>query len=170
MKYIGNCQTIDWDGLIKTLNQVEGKVLTYSASGNDLDLQWQRAGYKHGDPAIEWVQYWADQHFDKSIADLFGDWVGARPFYTFVSKIRVGKFIPFHTDHMKDQDSIPGNPVRFSCYISQSRLGQLSMVEDCVIHSTAIGDVWEWPSPSSQHSGVNVSDQDKYMFNFWGYR
>lgn len=170
MKYVGNCNTIDWKKLIKSLQDSEGKTLTYSPSGNDLDNQWQAAGYEHYDPAIEWIQFWAGQHFDINIAEEFGKWVGATPYYTFVSKIRVGKFIPFHEDNMKDQDQIPGTPIRYTCYMSGPVPGHLSLVEDSVVSMASVGDVYEWPSPSSQHSGVNVSDRDKWQFNFWGYR
>lgn len=170
MKYIGNCDTIDWLSLIESLRKAEGKVLTYTPSGNALDSQWQRAGYQHNDPAIEWIQYWSGQHFDTNIAEEFGSWIGVTPYYSFVSRIRVGKFIPFHEDIMKDQESIPGTPVRYTCYMSGPVPGHLSLVENSVISNANIGDVYEWPSPSSQHSGVNVSDTDKYIFNFWGYR
>lgn len=170
MRYVGNCYMIDWSKLIDRLQDVEGKVLTYTPSGNELDEQWQKAGYKHNDPAIEWIQYWADRHFDKSIADIFGEWVGAMPYYTFVSKIQVGKFIPLHKDTMKDQDQIPGTPVRYTCYMSGPVLGHLSMVENTVISMPQVGDVYEWPSPSSQHAGVNIGDRNKWQFNFWGYK
>lgn len=170
MKYIGNCSTIDWKELISSLQGADGKVLTYRPSGNDLDKQWQAAGYLHHDPAIEWVQYWSGTTFDSSIADKFGEWAGAKPYYTFVSKIRVGKFIPFHIDHMVDQDNIPGTPVRYTCFMSGPIDGHLSLVEDQVVHHASVGDVWQWPSPSSQHSGVNVGNVDKWQFNFWGYK
>jgi hypothetical protein len=170
MKYIGNCDVIDWNQLVDQLKSADGKVLTYKPSGNALDLQWQLAGYQHNDPAIEWIQYWAGQCFETSIADVFGEWVGAKPYYTFVSRIRVGKFIPFHEDVMSTQHEIPGSPVRYTCYMSGAVPGHIGLVEDTVISMPQVGDVWQWPSPSSQHSGVNVSDCDKWQFNFWGYR
>jgi hypothetical protein len=170
MKFIGNCDTINWYKLSEWLQGSEGKVLTYTPSGNALDQQWQAAGYKHNDPAIEWIQYWSGQHFDSKIAEKFGEWVGATPYYTFVSRIRVGKFIPFHEDNMKDQENIPGAPVRYTCYMSGAVPGHISLVEDSVVTMPNVGDVYEWPSPSSQHSGVNVSDRDKWQFNFWGYK
>lgn len=170
MKFVGNCSTIDWYKLIEWLNGSEGKVLTYTPSGNDLDNQWQAAGYKHNDPGIEWIQYWSGQHFDQDIANTFGSWVGATPYYCFVSRIRVGKFIPFHEDRMKDQDSIPGAPVRYTCYMSGPVQGHLSLVEDSVVSLPQVGDVYEWPSPAAQHAGANVGNKDKWQFNFWGYK
>jgi hypothetical protein len=170
MKFVGNCNIIEWHKLIQEVQQHDGKILTYTPSGNDLDNQWQAAGYKHNDPAIEWIQYWSGKTFDQTIADQFGKWVGATPYYTFISRIRVGKFIPFHVDHMKDQDNIPGTPVRYTCFMSGPINGHLSLVEDQVVHHAEVGDVWEWPSPSSTHSGINVSDTDKWQFNFWGYK
>jgi hypothetical protein len=170
MKFISNCShVINWDDIIKNIYELPGKVLTYSPSGNDLDLQWQAAGYKHYDPAIEWIQYWSGKDFDENIANIFGNFVGATPYYTFISRIRPGKFIPFHEDRMKDQDLIPGNPVRYTCFISKPTNGHLSLVEDRVVYNAQQGDIWKWPNPSAQHSGVNVADRDKFMFNFWGY-
>lgn len=170
MKFVANCSIIDWAQLIEQLTPTEGKVLTYRLSGNDLDVQWQSAGYRHGDPAIEWIQYWSGDHFDVSITEEFGKWVSATPYYTFVSRIRVGKFIPFHADYMKNQEKIPGTPVRYTCYMSGPTNGHLGLVENHVVYHAQVGDVWQWPSPNAQHSGVNIGDKDKWQFNFWGYR
>jgi hypothetical protein len=177
MKYIGNCSDkIDWNLAISKC--LQGHTIKYDTNSfpdmnsfKELDTLWQAAGYRHGDPAIEWINYFSDE-FGQDVVDQFADIVNSKPWMVWISRIKPARMAPLHTDaHSKIDELLAlGNPVRFSCYIQDGNAGHASIVGNVAIYKATKGDIYEWPSYDAWHAGGNCGLQDKFMFNFWGYR
>jgi hypothetical protein len=59
--------------------------------------QWKKAGYdKSG--TVEWINYYPDKHFDSNIVKQFEQFTNTICARAWVSKIRPGKYAPYHND------------------------------------------------------------------------
>jgi hypothetical protein len=181
MRYIGNCSNkIDWNSVINTCRDIPGVRMTYDLNCfpdtdqfRELDKIWQGAGYKYGEPSIEWINYFPEQ-FGKEVVDSFAAIVNAKPWMVWISRINVGRMAPLHIDaHSKiDEVLLLGKPIRFTCFIEKrdDSLGHVSIVGDVAVSGANQGDIYEWPSYDAWHAGGNGGITDKFQFNFWGYR
>lgn len=182
MKYIGNCsQDIDWTAVIEKIRPMPGKVMHYTKECfntdlpgfKELDDAWQRAGFKYGEPSIEWINYFPEE-FGQEVVDKFAAIVNATPWMVWISRINVGRMAPLHKDaHSKINELLAlGTPIRFTCFIETKKdsLGHASVVENVCITDYTQGDIYEWPSYDAWHAGGNGGVTDKFQFNFWGYR
>ena len=180
MNLIGNTtDLINWDTVIEQLATSEGNTLQYTTDSFNpklpgfakMDKVWQEAGYKYGDPSIEWTNYFPGTNFDRSIVDTFESIVGAKPWMVWISKIRPGKMAPWHFDaHSNIDEALAlGTPIRFTCYIQDPHPGHVSIVENVAIYYASKGSIYQWSNHDAWHSGMNGGLVDKYMFNYWGY-
>ena len=72
MKYISNTvNLIEWDDVINEIEDKPGTTLRYNEQTfnrelkgfDQLDSEWQTAGYKYNDPAREWINYFPHSDF-----------------------------------------------------------------------------------------------------------
>jgi hypothetical protein len=167
----------DWNTILEQIKDKEGEARTYgvdfyvNADGrfnNIIDL-WKQAGYdKSG--TVEWINYYPGKHFDQSVVEAFEKFTGYKCARAWISKIRPGKYAPYHWD-IDDQEEeylAQGELKRWSCTVSEPSKGQVFIVEDTVIHNEPQGTVIEWPNHRAWHAGGNCSFKPKYLFNFLG--
>lgn len=176
MKFIGQTTGIDWDAVISKCK--EGNTLQYkegcfpdTEDFRNLNSMWQNAGYKLGDPVVEWTNYFPEQ-FGQEVVERFQQQVNAKPWMVWISKIQPGRMAPWHFDaHQNINEFLKlGNPVRFTCYIQEPQHGHISIVGDSAVYRPAKGSIYQWPSYDAWHCGMNGGLTDKYMFNYWGYQ
>jgi len=171
MKYLGICDIIDWDSVIKSL---EHQTPTYIGPSHKLgdpipglsevtDI-WQRA--KFGANA-EWDMFISGDAFDISIAEQFMDYVGIDNYNTcWISRIRPGKMAPWHWD-VNDNEAELGEFRRFHCHIGKPVHGHVLVVDDKCLYNQPQGSTYEWNSRKSWHAGMNAGLTPKYLFNIW---
>lgn len=179
MRLIGNCNDIiNWDSVIQEIAPKPGTVLHYNDSTFDrtlpgfdkLALEWERAGYKLNDPAIEWINYFPGHDFDISIQNQFESIVKFKPFSAWISRIKPLRMAPWHFDaHSKITTIKDKNIKRYVCYIEQPSSAHVSIVGDTVIYKPPQGSIYEWNDYNEYHCGMNGGYTDKYLFNYWGY-
>ena len=181
MKLITNTGAlIDWDSIVESLSNQNGHILHYNTESfpntsdfNGLDAAWQKAGYRYNDASIEGINYFPKEHFDQSVVDTFQSIVDAEPWMVWISRIRPGKMAPWHFDaHSKISELLALNRpiVRYTCYIQPPSNGHVSIVGTTALYRPEQGSIYEWPSYDAWHCGMNGGLNDKYMFNYWGYR
>lgn len=181
--YIGNCiDRIDCDALINTIK--EHNVVPHCGHRTvDLNDEFYQeyseqasisrdAGYDSTD-AVEFRHYYAGQHFDREIAHEFGRIVDAEPIFTlpaYVSEIRPGKMAPWHWDinPMIAEHSKLGELVRFICFISKPKVGQVFMIEEDCFYYEPQGSIYQYPKLESWHAGSNAGLESKFLFTFTG--
>jgi hypothetical protein len=116
-----------------------------------------------------WDMFFPGVHFDKQIVDKFSNFVNADPISCWISRIHPGNMTPWHWDcNDKEEEYQKLNTVRFTGHISAPAVGHVSMVEDYCMYFQDQGNVWQWPSRTSWHGGINCGLSPKYLLNFFG--
>ena len=130
---------------------------------------WERAGYL-SNGAVQWINFYAGQHYNKSYVDTFADLVNADPINTWVSTIPVGKCVPWHWDIIADYQTLRHNPkmVRYSLFLDEPQVGQIFVLKDQAFHFVEQGAVYKWHKWDEWHLGVNAGFNTKHMFHFIG--
>lgn len=173
----GNCQTINWQGLVDSLADVQGETRTYgvdfyqntNGQFDEIIKLWQTAGYdKSG--TVEWINYYPGSHFSQDIVAAFEQFTNTKCIRAWVSKIRPGRYAPYHWD-IDDQEEEylkQGNLVRYTAHPCTPTMGQVLIVENQAFHMEAQGNVYQWPTHRAWHAGGNCSFTPKYLFNYLG--
>jgi hypothetical protein len=166
-----------WNTIIDEIADQEGDVRTYgvdfyiNADGrfNEIIDLWKQAGYdKSG--TVEWINYYPGKHFNEQVVKDFEDLTGTECAKAWISKIRPGRYAPYHwdIDDHEEEYLAKGSLIRYTCTASKPKSGQVLIVEDTVIHNDDQGTVFEWPNHRAWHAGGNCSFEPKYLFNFLG--
>jgi hypothetical protein len=175
--FVGKCRTIDWQELVNSLEGKDGDVRTYgidfyiNADGrfNEIIEQWKKAGYdKSG--TVEWINYYPDKHFDATIIKQFEEFTKTTCIRAWVSKIRPGKYAPYHIDidDKEEEYLAQGELVRYTAHPCVPSKGQVLIVDQTVFHLEEQGNIYRWPDYRAWHAGGNCSFEPKYLFNFLG--
>ena len=173
--FLGNCKTINWQALVNQLEDQEGDARTYGVDFyinkdgrfNEIIDMWQKAGYdKSG--TVEWINYYPGKHFDEKYIKQFEEFTGTTCVRAWVSKIRPGRYAPYHIDEDdKEEEHLAlGELVRFTAHPCIPTKGQVLVVDETVFHMEAQGNVYRWPHYRAWHGGGNCSFEPKYLFNF----
>jgi hypothetical protein len=178
-KYIGVCNKIDWNDIIKQLASATPTYVGPSHKEGDLipglknvtDL-WNRAGFKtvHQGGNVGWDMFISGHSFDEKIAEKFCEFVGLDSYTScWISRINIGHFSPWHWDVNDDEAELAKRQDirRFHCHISPPEHGHVLIVEDKCFYNQPQGSVYEWPSRQSWHAGMNSGLVPKYLFNLW---
>lgn len=178
-EYIGNTSNIiNWQSIVDSLHDSEPAYIGPRHSGNDdiigikeMAKLWDDAGFvllKDGGTA-GWDMFFPEKHFDKSIVDIFANFVNVDPIDCWISRIRPGNMTPWHWDCNDKEDYYSKlNTARFTCHISKPSNGHISLVEGDCLYLQEQGNVYKWPARTSWHGGINIGLTDKYLFNFFG--
>jgi len=175
--FIGNCKTIDWQSLVNDLLTKEGDARTFGGNFyhntdgrfDEVISLWKTAGYdKSG--TVEWINYYPGKHFDSSVIKLFEEYTNTTCARAWVSKIRPGRYAPYHMDIDDDEELYlsKGELVRYTAHPGISERGQVLIVEDSLFHLEEQGNVYMWPNHRAWHAGGNCSFKPKFLFNFLG--
>jgi len=180
-KFIGNTRSlIDWEGMISSLEtQVPAYVGPRHSKDDDIegikemDRLWTTAGHKllNENGTAGWDMFFPELNFDKDIVEKFSTFVNVESLSCWVSRIHPGNMTPWHWDcNDKEEEYIKLNTARFTCHISKPDNGHFVMVENTCMYNQEQGNIWEWPSRTSWHGGINCGLRPKYLFNFFGIR
>lgn len=179
---IGNCSSIiDWDGVIASIkNQTPAYVGPSHKKGDNIpglkevtDL-WGRAKFVtvHEDPThgtVGWDMFFPGQ-FDVSVVDKFAEFVGLENWTSaWISRINIGRMAPWHWDVNDNEESLSKitNIRRFHCHIGKPTHGHILLVEKEAFYNQPQGEIYEWPSRTAWHAGMNCGLEPKYLFNIW---
>lgn len=182
-KYIGNCsEAVNWNEVLQCLSQHQPEKHGYNNpygidhDYHDIDPLHLKGieTYKDRQEAVEFFTYVNGKEYSMDVNDKFAEWLGCKPFLSWISRIDPGRCVPPHIDYddviMLEEAGIPENKwVRYHCHISEPEIGAVLMLEDgSSYHMEKQGDVFQWPSVKSVHSGMNAGWKSKYLFNFIG--
>ncbi len=175
--FVGNCDTINWQALINRIEGTEGEVRTYGVDFykntdgrfDEIISLWNKAGYDTSG-TVEWINYYPDKHFDISYVKQFEHFVGAECVRAWISKIRPGKYAPYHIDidDREEEYLAQGELVRYTAHPCHPHKGQVLIVDQTVFHMEEQGNTYRWPTHRAWHAGGNCSFEPKYLFNFLG--
>jgi hypothetical protein len=177
IKFIGNCLTINWQQLVDSIATQEGEARTYGVDFyqntdgrfDEVIKLWNQAGYdKSG--TVEWINYYPGKHFDELYVKQFEEYVGVKCIRAWMSKIRPGRYAPYHTDIDDHEEEYlkQGELVRFTAHPCLPTPGQVLIVDNHVFHNEIQGNIYQWPNHLAWHAGGNCSFKPKYLFNFLG--
>lgn len=178
-QYVGKCLTIDWNQLIKDIENTEPTYIGPSHKEGDpipgleeVIGVWNRAGFKtvHEGGNVGWDMFVSGHAFDSSIAEKFCKFVGLDSYNScWISRIHIGNFSPWHWDVNDDEEILSARTDirRFHCHISPPAHGHILIVENKCFYNQEQGSVYEWPSRKSWHAGMNCGLTPKYLFNIW---
>jgi hypothetical protein len=173
-----NCE--EFLAIIKAQTGDKRNPLTPYGAGVELDAElalakkemqenWQNAGYLENN-SVEWINYYPEDHFDRSYVQQFADLVNADPLNIWVSTIPVGKCVPWHWDIIKDYKNYKNDPsmVRYSFFLDKPQIGQVFILNTQAFHFVEQGAVYKWHKWDEWHLGFNCGFETKYMFHFVG--
>jgi hypothetical protein len=179
-EFVGNCNNIiDWESIVSSLILQPPSYIGPRHSETDdiigisnISKSWNDAGYvltSNGGSA-GWGMYFAGDNFDKSIIEIFSNFVGINPINAWISCINPGQMAPWHWDanDYEEEYSKMLNMLRFSCHISKPSPGHVFIVDDLCLYNQRQGDTWKWSSRQSWHAGANCGIVPKFMFNIFG--
>ncbi len=180
IKHIGNCShIIDWNRVIQDLENRTPSYIGPSHKQGDsipgLDQVtniWDRAGFKtvKEGGTVGWDMFLSGIDFDSTIADKFAEFVGLEKYNScWISRIHIGRFSPWHWDvHDNENDLSKRTDIkRFHCHIGKPAHGHVLIVEDKCFYNQPQGEIYQWPSRTSWHAGMNCGLIPKYLFNMW---
>jgi hypothetical protein len=177
IEFIGNCTSVDWDSVIDSIAELTGEARTYNKDFylnvdgrfNEIIEIWKTAGYDKSN-SVEWINYYPDKHFDSAVVKQFEEYTGTTCARAWVSKIRPGKYAPYHwdIDDYEEEYLAQGQLVRYTAHPCVPTLGQVLIVEEHLFHNEAQGNVYKWASHHNWHAGGNCSFKPKYLFNYLG--
>lgn len=179
IKHIGICDIIDWNDLIKQLENTSPTYVGPSHKEGDpipgleevTDI-WKRANFKtvHEGGNVGWDMFVSGHSFSKEIPEKFCEFVGLKSYNScWISRIHIGHFSPWHWDVNDDEVELSRRTDirRFHCHISPPAHGHILIVENQCFYNQQQGSVYEWPSRKSWHAGMNSGLTPKYLFNIW---
>jgi hypothetical protein len=182
MKFYGNCSDIiDWSSIVESLKtQTPAYIGPRHKKGDaikGIDVisdQWNRAGYqliKDGGSA-GWDMFFPEQHFDKSVVELFSKFAKIDPVNAWISRVNPGCFAPWHWDANDNEEYYSTIPdmLRFTCHIGEHKPGHVFVVDSSCVYNYHQGDTFVWDSRKSWHAGANFGYEPKYVFNIFGHR
>jgi hypothetical protein len=179
IKFLGNTSSIiDWNNIVDSIKgQTPGYVGPRHSVDDDIfyikemDKLWKDAGFKlikEGGTA-GWDMFFPGTHFDASVVTKFADFINVDPVDCWISRIHPGNMTPWHWDcNDKEEEYSKLNINRYTCNISEPQYGHAIMVEDDCLYLQEQGSVWQWPSRTSWHGGINCGFAPKYLLNFSG--
>lgn len=175
--FVGNCDTINWQALIDSLDGVEGDRRAYGVDFyknedgrfNEIIDLWKKAGYDKSN-TVEWINYYPGKHFSDQVVKDFEKFTGCSCARAWISKIRPGRYAPYHIDIDDNEEEYlkQGELVRFTAHAGISKMGQVLIVDEMVFHMEKQGNVYRWGNYRAWHAGGNCSFEPKYLFNFLG--
>jgi hypothetical protein len=180
--FVGNCNhLIDWETIVTSLNS---RVPAYTGPRHrntddidgivDIATKWNNAEYSlvNEGGSAGWGMYFANQHFEQEVVDIFARFVGISPVNAWISKISPGQIAPWHWDANDAEREYATMPdmLRFSCHISKPTPGHVTVIEDVCLYGQAQGNTYKWPSRKSWHAGGNFGVVPKYLFNMFGHK
>lgn len=130
---------------------------------------WEKAGYL-SNGAVQWINFYAGQHYDHSYVDKFANLVNADPINTWVSTIPVGKCVPWHWDIIANYKQYKNDSkmVRYSLFLDEPQIGHIFVLGDQAFHFIEQGAVYKWIKWDEWHLGMNAGFETKHMFHFIG--
>lgn len=173
---VGNCANIiDWTIIVDQLKELPTRTFKVPTIPNALKMieRFTAAGYKTDDPSITWINYYANEHYDEKINQMFGKFVGhTRYARAWISRVNPGATVPWHWDvDDGEQDYISkGELIRFTCSINKHSPGQVTVIGNQLLYNGNIGDVYQWPDYRMWHGSVNCGLEPKFQFNYLAYK
>jgi hypothetical protein len=179
LQHIGICDIIDWDELISSIeDQTPAYIGPRHRKGDvkaigidDVAIKWEEAGHVTWDKGgnAKWDMFLPDINFDRSIAEMFAEWVGLSGYTNvWISRVTPGNIAPLHWDVTDDELTLEKTEhQRFHCHISRPTPGHVFIVEDICLYNQPHGSVYKWTSRKSWHAGGNLGFTPKYLLNMW---
>ena len=167
---------IQWIAAINSIKDKTGHVVNYDTFQNNTNPEYAKiykllTDSKVNLSAAEWINYYPGKDFDQSIVDEFAKIVGLTTLRAWISKVRPGKFVPYHWDVDENEEEYLklGTIRRFTCFMVESVPGQVIMIESEYLYNKPAGTIYEWPDYKAWHASINGSLVPKYLFHFLGY-
>lgn len=179
MRYVGNCDSVDWTQLLVQLmhcppaKRGPGHHQADHPNANGMHKQWNDAGYVLTDAGgtVGWDMYLSGANFPHSIVTQVCDWIGIENISTWISAIHPGEYAPLHYDFQDDETVFDQPGVeRYHVHITKSVPGHAFFVGNECAYGYSAGDVYQWGSWRDYHAGVNAGLQKKFTMNIIGKR
>jgi hypothetical protein len=178
INYIGNCSDlINWDSVINEIKDLPGVIIDSTKLWNETVPGYSEITniLKNSDAdmeTVQWINYYPGTDFNKDIVDIFSNYVSTIPIRSWISKVNPGYYVPYHwdvDDNIEEYLKL-GNLKRFTCFITESSLGQILMVDTEYLFNQEKGSIYKWDNYNDWHASTNASYLPKYLFHFLGYQ
>lgn len=172
VEYFGNCRTIDWAKLIRSLEkQKPASTGTSYKRGDPVDGVdkmadlWEEAGYGNN---ASWDFFFPEVNFDKQIVLDFAKWAGVKKYTNaWISRVNPGHVAPWHWDATNDIKTLSKpTKMRLHCHMQAPQNGHCLFVEKHSFYREKKGSVYRWSSRNLWHGAINCGIKPMYTFNF----
>ena len=175
VRSIGICTAIDWDSVIRDIENVNPEFVGPSHKRGDnlpgldpiLDM-WDEAGYEtvHTGGTAGWDMFIPGKQFDQSIVDAWNNYYKLDCKNVWISRVWPGRFAPIHWDVHDDEANLP-ECARYHSHIGKPQWGHIFIVDDKCLYNRPQGETFRWENRKLWHAGTNCGTQPKYIWNAW---
>jgi len=174
--FLGQFNEINWNDILEDLENKKGISINPDFSKWNLNtpgyLQiykiWKDA--KFNSNAIEWINYYPEDHYPTSVVDSIARFLNVIPLRSWISQINPGYFAPWHWDVDDNETEYLklGTPIRYSCFIESPSHGHIFIIGNDYLYNQDQGNLYQWIDYKEWHSGINAGMVPKYMFHLIG--
>lgn len=167
---IDNLSDIDWVNIINNL--VNGKTITAEPDIFDLNNphymeiynQWVSANFNMS--SIRWTNYYEYGDLTEHICKR----LNVTPLRSWISRIDPGYYAPWHYDiDERENEYVNLNAQRYSCFISESRPGHITIIGDDLFSSIETGHLIKWNNRLEYHTSMCACMIPNYMYHLISY-
>lgn len=175
VRSIGICKTIDWDSVIRDIENTKPEYVGPSHKRGDnipgLDEIiniWETAGYKTvaEGGTVAWDMFIPGKQFDQVVVDKWNKYYGLNCTNVWISRVWPGHFAPIHWDVHDDEINLP-ECARYHMHIGKPQWGHIFIVDDKCLYNRPQGETFRWQNRKLWHAGTNCGTTPKYIWNAW---
>jgi hypothetical protein len=167
---LDNLSDIDWVNIINNL--VNGKTITAEPDIFDLNNPhymkiyntWRSANFNMD--SVRWTNYY--EYGD--LTTVISKRLNVTPLRSWISRLDPGYIAPWHYDVDEREDEyIVKNAQRYSCFISESSIGDITIIGDDLFSNIEPGVLIKWNNRLEYHTGICASMKPSYMYHLIAY-
>jgi hypothetical protein len=170
---------IDWTPIIHTVLTSDGDHVSLQHTENipvnnkyfiEIIKPLQMANYDFN--SVDWIDYYPGKHFEDSCTAEFEKLVDHKMCRAWVSRVDPGKTAPWHWDVDDNEDEYlkMGQLKRWTCFITEPKIGHSLIVGDQIFFNQEQGSIYEWPNYREWHCAANCGFEPQLLFHFLGFK
>lgn len=170
---------IDWKSITDTILPLDGEHVSLRHPDNipissphfaKIIKQLDDANYDYN--SVDWIDYYPGVHFKDTCTKEFGWIVNHKLCRAWISRVDPGKTAPWHwdVDDKEDEYLKLGKLKRWTCFITEPKVGHSLIIGDKGFFNTPMGTIYEWPTYQEWHCAANCGLEPQLLFHFLGYQ
>ena len=168
---LDNLGDIDWNSVISNLSNgkdiLPNPELWNLSNSHYMEIYtvWEESNFNMS--SVKWTNYY--EYGD--LTDQLSERLGVSPLRSWISRIDPGYYAPWHYDvDEREEEYLTKNAQRYSCFISEKKLGHITIIGDDLFSSTETGTLIKWNNRLDWHTSMCACMIPNYMYHLIAYQ